>query len=82
VGTLCCSSALSLFAYQLDLSTGDMLSEERSDGVKALSSQFRREARDGAARVIAFDQGRTGILSDPQMLDTVPGIIESKDGFR
>jgi len=66
----------------MDLSTCGMLSEEESDGVKALSSQFRHEVQVGAARVTAFDQERTDILSDPQMLDTVLGIIESKDGFR
>jgi hypothetical protein len=58
------------------------LSIESSDGVIALSSQLRREAQDEAARVIGFDQTHTGVLSEPQMLDTVLEIIESKDGFR
>jgi pimeloyl-ACP methyl ester carboxylesterase len=70
------------FAYHMDLSIEDMLSIESSDGVIALSSQLRREAQDEAARVIGFDQTHTGILSDPQMLDKVLAIIESKDGFR
>jgi pimeloyl-ACP methyl ester carboxylesterase len=71
-----------LFAYHMDLSIDDVLSIESSDGVIALSSQLRREAQDEAARVIGFDQTHTGVLSEPQMLDTVLEIIESKDGFR
>jgi len=70
-----------LFAYHKDLSVNDLLSIESSDGVIELSSQLRREAQDEATRVIGFDQTHTGILSDPQMLDTVLKIIESEGDF-
>jgi pimeloyl-ACP methyl ester carboxylesterase len=68
-----------MFTYHLDRSFGDMVSVESSDGVVPLRSQLRHEAQNQAKRVAGFDQTHVGVLSDPALLETITGILSSRD---
>jgi len=60
-----------LFAFKRD----NLIGSENSDGAVSLSSQLRHDAQIQASKIMCFNKGHVGVLSDPLLLEAVNNIL-------